>query len=109
MVKDGHTIVIGGLFREIERQRASSQVPFLGNLPVAGPLFRKPDATRPTREEVIILLTPHIVKDDAAYAKLSEEELQGGRAAARRRPQGHDALGPRAPRREVVRGGRQAR
>jgi hypothetical protein len=50
-------------------------VPGLGNLPIAGVLFRNQrDTTR--REEVIILLTPHIVKDDDAYAKLSEEQLK---------------------------------
>ena len=96
MVKDGHTIVIGGLFRE-----SSDSTP----QPDPGP--RQPAARRPRcssnqsdrtiREEVIILLTPHIVKDDAAYAQLSEEELQARRAAARRHPQGHDVVGPRAP------------
>jgi type IV pilus assembly protein PilQ len=73
MVRDGHTIVIGGLFRE-SSEISRAQTPFLGNLPLAGPLFRQQrDVT--TREEVIILLTPHIIKDDAAYARASEEEL----------------------------------
>lgn len=72
MVRDGKTIVIGGLFRE-STDTNRSQVPVLGNLPVAGPLFRKQkDST--IREEVIILLTPHIVKDDDAFAAASEEE-----------------------------------
>ncbi len=72
MVRDGRTIVIGGLFRE-SSDTTRSQVPGLGNLPVAGPLFRKQkDAT--IREEVIILLTPHIVKDEEAYSEASEAE-----------------------------------
>ncbi len=74
MVKDGHTIVIGGLFRE-DNSSARSQVPVLGNLPVAGALFRS-QRDRTTREEIIILLTPHIVKDEAAFSKLSENELK---------------------------------
>jgi len=74
MVKDGHTIVIGGLFRE-STDSARGQVPFLGNLPLAGPLFRN-QRDRTTREEIIILLTPHIVKDDSAYSKESEEMLK---------------------------------
>src|SRR5205814_7865144 len=61
MVKDGHTIVIGGLFRE-SSDTARGQVPFLGNLPGAGWLFRN-QRDRTTREEIIILLTPHVVKD----------------------------------------------
>jgi type IV pilus assembly protein PilQ len=74
MVKDGHTVVIGGLFRE-SSDSAKSQVPFLGNIPLAGHLFKN-QRDRTTREEVIILLTPHIVKDDSVYSKLSEEQMR---------------------------------
>ncbi|MEA2708332.1 MAG: type pilus assembly protein PilQ [Phycisphaerales bacterium] len=74
MVKDGHTIVIGGLFRE-STVSAKSQVPFVGNLPLVGMLFKN-QRDRTVREEVIILLTPHIVKDDAAYSRMSEAELR---------------------------------
>jgi type IV pilus assembly protein PilQ len=74
MVKDGHTIVIGGLFRE-SSDSARSQTPFLGNLPVAGALFRN-QRDRTTREEIIILLTPHVIKDDEVYGKMSAEELK---------------------------------
>jgi len=71
MVKDGHTIVIGGLFRE-SSTNARAQIPWLGNLPIVGTLFRnRQDITN--REEIIILLTPHIIKDDAAYSRASEE------------------------------------
>lgn len=74
MVKDGHTIVIGGLFRE-STDRTRSQVPGLGSLPLVGPAFRH-QTDNTTREEVIILLTPHIVKDDSAYAAAGEEALK---------------------------------
>ncbi len=74
MVQDGHTIVIGGLFRESSTSNRS-QVPGLGSLPGVGPLFgRRSDST--VREEVIILLTPHIVKDESAYSAASEAELK---------------------------------
>ena len=74
MVKDGHTIVIGGLFRE-SSSTATSQIPVVGNLPIVGHLFKnQADAT--SREEVIILITPHIIKDDSAYAQLSEEMMK---------------------------------
>jgi type IV pilus assembly protein PilQ len=74
MVKDGNTILIGGLFRE-DDQAVRNQVPLLGNLPWIGALFRSRSDTV-QRHEVIILLTPHIVKDDQAYGRLSEEELK---------------------------------
>lgn len=70
LVQDGHTILIGGLFREVSTA-TRGQVPGLGNLPIAGALFRTTrDST--VREEVIILLTVHIVKGDADH-KASKE------------------------------------
>lgn len=75
MVRDGHTIVIGGLFRE-STDISRNGVPGLQHLPGVGPLFRS-QKDNTTREEVIILLTPHIVKDMQAYAEASEEELKG--------------------------------
>lgn len=74
LVKDGHTIVIGGLFRE-SSVASRRQIPVLGNLPLAGPLFRR-QADTTTRDEIIILITPHIVKDDSAYAASSAELLR---------------------------------
>ena len=74
IVRDGHTILIGGLFRELTTD-TRSQVPFLGDIPVLGTLFQsRQDGTR--REEVIILLTIHIIKDDVAYSDASQEVMQ---------------------------------
>jgi type IV pilus assembly protein PilQ len=74
MVQDGHTIVIGGLFRD-SSNTSRAQIPLLGDIPWVGALFReKQDST--SRQEVIILLTPHIIKDESAYAKVSEAEAK---------------------------------
>jgi type II secretory pathway component GspD/PulD (secretin) len=60
IVKDGQTVVIGGLFRD-QLTKTRNQVPVLGSLPVLGGLFRShKDAT--VREEMVIFLTPHIVE-----------------------------------------------
>jgi len=67
LVRDGHTIVIGGLFRE-RTSAGRSQVPVLGNVPYLGTLFRR-TADDTTREEVIVLVTPHVVKQDLDEAK----------------------------------------
>jgi type IV pilus assembly protein PilQ len=73
MVRNGHTIVIGGLFRDSNAIN-KTQVPILGNLPLVGPLFRsQADSTQ--RQEIIILLTPHIIKDENAYAEASQKLL----------------------------------
>jgi len=63
MVKDGETVVIGGLFRN-KVSTTRTQVPLLGDLPLIGLLFRGTnDSTE--RQEVIVLLTPHIVTEPA--------------------------------------------
>jgi len=64
MIKDGYTIVIGGLFRE-ETIISREQIPGLGSVPGFGWLFRnKSDST--SRREIVILLTPHIIEEDEA-------------------------------------------
>jgi type IV pilus assembly protein PilQ len=72
MVKDGETVVIGGLFRD-SITSSKSQVPMLGDIPVLGELFKGTGDTS-VRQEVIILLTPHIIKDTS--------ELDGDKRAA---------------------------
>lgn len=60
MVRDGQTIVLGGLFKE-KTDLGRSQVPILGDIPVIGELFRGvSDAS--SRVELVILITPHIVE-----------------------------------------------
>ncbi|MEY3026103.1 MAG: Type secretion system protein precursor [Planctomycetota bacterium] len=63
-VKNGQTLVLGGLFKEntiIERR----QVPGLGDIPLLGNAFKGYD-DQMTREEIIFLVTPTIVKDEIA-------------------------------------------
>jgi type II secretory pathway component GspD/PulD (secretin) len=61
MVKDGKTIVLGGLFQE-ETQHNTSQVPLLGDIPFLGQLFRSTNDSS-IRTELIVLITPHIIGD----------------------------------------------
>jgi type IV pilus assembly protein PilQ len=59
MVRDGSTVIIGGLIRD-EVTETGNQVPFLGSLPWVGWAFR--NSTQSTeRREILILITPHIV------------------------------------------------
>ncbi len=66
IVQDGQTVVLGGLFKE-ETNIGRDQVPYLGDLPLAGYAFRGQD-DESIRTEVIFLITPHIVKDQSLYA-----------------------------------------
>jgi type IV pilus assembly protein PilQ len=72
LVKDGQTIVIGGLFRDVIKT-TRSQVPLLGNLPILGALFRGTSDTS-ERQEVIVMLTPHIIDEPSQTNGLAREE-----------------------------------
>ncbi len=84
LVRDGHTIVIGGLFRE-EVQEVRAQIPILGNLFGAGALFRTTQDTI-ERQEVIILITPHIIRQDAdeGVSALIQDDVERFRIGQRR-------------------------
>lgn len=58
-IKDGETLVIAGLIKESEKQNVT-KVPVLGDLPLVGVFFRSSD-TRKSKEELVIMITPHIV------------------------------------------------
>ena len=61
LVENGGTVVIGGVYEEDERTDLT-QVPFLGDLPVLGHLF-KSRGTASVRRELLIFITPRIVAD----------------------------------------------
>ena len=60
-VNNGDTAVIGGIYEEQIRNDVS-QVPFLGNLPILGYLFKQTGTTS-EKVELLIFLTPRIVKE----------------------------------------------
>lgn len=57
---DGETLVIGGLIEE-DTTRNAQKIPLLGDLPLIGKLFRD-TGLQYTRNELIITVTPHIVR-----------------------------------------------
>ena len=57
---DNETLVIGGLIQE-NSARTDNKVPLLGDLPAVGGLFRNSQINS-TRNELIIVVTPHIIK-----------------------------------------------
>jgi general secretion pathway protein D len=60
VVSDGDTVVIGGLIGE-DYQDTVNKVPFLGDIPVFGWLFKTTERTL-TKKNLLIFLTPHIVR-----------------------------------------------
>jgi len=63
LVENGGTVVIGGIFLQSENS-TDTKVPFLGDLPVLGHLF-KSNTRRSERSELLIFLTPKVVTEKA--------------------------------------------
>lgn len=83
MLRDGQTVVLGGLFRE-QTQSSRNQVPFLGDIPLIGAAFRGHDDGT-DRNEIIFMITPHIVNDSqlADAGQRGREALERATAGAR--------------------------
>jgi len=71
VVQDGQTIIIGGLIRE-DTTRDGSGIPFLRSIPVLGYLFGNVHR-KGTRTELIILLTPHVIRDQREARSITGE------------------------------------
>ena len=67
MVKNGVTIVIGGLIKD-EKIDSVSKIPILGDLPIVGVAFRNKDQLL-RKTELVIFLTPQIISGDAYIEK----------------------------------------
>ena len=77
IIKDGQTIVIGGLIRDTSKKEVKG-VPLLMDIPVIGAFFKRTDITS-EKKEVIVLITPHIMNSrslDQMEAKINATEKQ---------------------------------
>ena len=63
LVKDGETIVIGGVFSN-SQNKVIDKVPFFGDLPYVGRLFRR-DVVSEKKSELLVFLTPRIMSNQA--------------------------------------------
>ncbi len=69
---NGQTIVIGGLISNT-KSTAESKVPFLGDIPILGALF-KATSKAEAKTELLMFLTPHIVEAPSQLANMSSAE-----------------------------------
>ncbi|WP_434607817.1 type IV pilus secretin PilQ [Pseudomonas sp. R1-7] len=63
LVNDGETIVIGGVFSNTQ-SKVVDKVPFLGDVPYLGRLFRR-DVVSEKKSELLVFLTPRIMNNQA--------------------------------------------
>ncbi|MBT4835841.1 MAG: type IV pilus secretin PilQ [Methylococcales bacterium] len=62
LVDNGETVVLGGVYTQ-EKRVKKTKVPFFGDLPYIGALFRQEQNTK-TNKELLIFVTPRILKDN---------------------------------------------
>jgi len=76
-VRDGETIVLGGLMQNIDEERRT-KVPLLGDIPVLGGAFRSKEVAK-VKTELLIVLTPRIIPGGEpgveTYRDLSKREI----------------------------------
>jgi type IV pilus assembly protein PilQ len=61
LVNDGQTVVLGGILQTTQRED-DTKVPFLGDIPILGHLFKSTDHTD-DKDELMIFITPKIVRE----------------------------------------------
>ena len=61
LIASGETVVLGGVFQE-ETRRSSAKVPFLGDIPLLGTLFRN-NSRSDNKRELLIFVTPRVLQE----------------------------------------------
>lgn len=73
-VRDGETVALGGMIQD-QRSRSNDGLPFLSKIPIIGEIFGSTDR-QTTRTELVVLITPHVIRsdDDSAAAMADFEQ-----------------------------------
>ncbi len=90
MIADGETLVIGGIYEQVATKN-QNKVPFLGDIPFVGRLFRN-DYNSNQKDELLVFLTPQILKEGAApssqrYLQMPADDRPDARNTADTKPQ----------------------
>lgn len=72
VVPDGQTVIIGGLM-ENDKTAVDTKIPILGDIPLLGYLFKRTQRDH-AKTELIIFLTPHVVRMPSELAASTESE-----------------------------------
>ena len=74
-IRDGETIVIGGLMQD-QKTQTVSKIPLLGDIPYLGLIFQRDQVTK-TKTELLIFLTPHVALSPEVLQRMSADEMNG--------------------------------
>jgi general secretion pathway protein D len=72
VVPDGQTVIIGGLM-ENDKAGVDTKIPILGDIPILGNLFKRTQRDH-AKTELIIFLTPHVVRMPSELAAATDSE-----------------------------------
>ncbi|HVK16065.1 MAG TPA: secretin N-terminal domain-containing protein, partial [Fimbriiglobus sp.] len=71
---DGETVLLGGLITKNDA-KLENKIPVLGDLPWVGAAFRFRTQDQ-RRRELVFIMTPHIIRNGADYARATAEEMR---------------------------------
>lgn len=74
VVRDGQPVVIGGLIRDKETESVS-KVPFLGDIPLLGLLFRR-TGTQKEKSNLLMIIIPHVIADPSDLKRIYEQRRE---------------------------------
>jgi len=74
MVEDNGLVILGGLISD-ELSTSNQRVPLLGDIPYLGRLFRS-DASKNTKQNLMVFIRPRILRDGPSLAGLSEDKYR---------------------------------
>src|SRR6185437_15163704 len=74
-IKDGQTIVIGGLMQD-QKTVTINKIPLIGDIPIIGSLFAR-TITDKSKTELLLFLTPHVATDPLLLKSMSADEMKG--------------------------------
>jgi type II secretory pathway component GspD/PulD (secretin) len=78
-VKDGETVMIGGLTQQQNEDRVT-KIPLLGDLPIIGGLFRS-RGRGTVNSDLLVFITPHLLTPEGRLADAAQEEQSRARFA----------------------------
>ena len=96
LVRDGQTLVIGGIYTIQKADRAARGVPYLWKIPILGCAFRN-NEIRDIRKELLIFVTPRIVVNPQAEPAGRRPTRAAGSGPRLRGRRGELRLAPRSP------------
>ena len=74
-VKDGETVILGGLIHQ-DKSIEMKKLPILGDIPLLGVFFRHKNQTVGLERELIVFITPRIVRDKADVISAQIQNIQ---------------------------------